>query len=270
MGKILLKFKLPAVMVRVLVKDRIRYPGRLFVDTTNMLGRCGVLLLLYWYVFRLKAGVINGATFIVVAWSIFFYFSFLLLQLRSLAREMMKDVRSGNVELMLVKPISYIWYRVWWQIGTGMYSFIIVTLLALIILVPVLGIPQTMSSGLFLFTFIPTFLFGIILCLLIYSIVGLLSFWIQDINPVCWIIDKFIMILGGSWFPVALFPPFLYKISTWSPFGASYFITRTMYDSWQNEWLYFLSIQLFWIVLFSFTLYFLFRKVRTMVSVNGG
>jgi len=115
-----------------------------------------------------------------------------------------------------------------------------------------------------------TFICGSILSLFLYLIVGLLSFWIEDINPVFWIVDKAVMILGGSYLPIALFPAFMYKIALYSPFGASQFITHTVYESWQTNWYQLVGIQLFWIVLLGLIIYFMFERAKQKVSVNGG
>lgn len=264
------ELRLAKKIIKTLVKDRIQYPGRLLADTLTTFARCVVLLLLYYYVFNLKGGVINNTTFIVAAWSIFFYFSFMNLGLRYIARSIMADVQSGNIEVLLNKPISYLLYRSWWQIGSGLCSFLMVSFLGSIVLVLIVGIPSTMTVALFLPTLLLTFLLAIILTLLIYIAVGLLSFWIIDINPVFWIIDKMVMILGGSYLPVALFPDFLYKISIYSPFGASQFMTHSAYASWWTDWYWLILIQIFWIIILGLTVYFVFKRVKKKVSVNGG
>ena len=182
----------------------------------------------------------------------------------------MEDVQTGNIELLFSKPISYIFYRVWWQIGSGVYSFLVITITTTIGLGLIIGFPSTMTIGIFLPTFILSFIFGMILSLFIYGIIGLLSFWIEDINPVYWIVDKAVMILGGSYLPIALFPPFLYKLSLYSPFGASRLITHTVYESWRGNWYILIFIQIFWIVIMGGVFYLLFQKAKKKVSVNGG
>ena len=264
------EIRLATKILKTLVKDRIQYPDRLVVDTIGVIARCGILLILYWYVFKLSNGVINGTTFLFAAWSIFFYFSFSVLRLRDISKEIMRDIQTGNVEVLFSKPISYLSYRMWWQVGSGIYSFIVITLLAVVALVFIIGLPPTMTISIFIPTLILTFFCGAILSLFLYTIVGLLSFWIEDINPVFWIVDKAVMILGGSYLPVALFPSFMYKIALWSPFGASQFVTHTIYESWQTNWYELVGIQLFWIILFGLIVYFMFERAKQKVSVNGG
>lgn len=264
------EIRLANKILATLIKDRMQYPGRLLVDTVGVIARCGVLLALYWYVFRLNGGTVKGATFQFIAWSIFFYFSFSVLRLRDISRLIMQDVQTGNVETLFSKPISYILYRIWWQIGLGAYSFLVITIVGVLVLGLMIGFPATMTSAIFLPTLALTFLGASVLSLLVYGVIGLLAFWIEDVNPVFWIVDKAVMILGGSYLPIALFPDFLYKAALYSPFGASQFVTHTVYESWQNNWYQLVGIQFFWIIVFVLLVGFMFKAARKKVSVNGG
>lgn len=257
-------------LIEILAKDRMHYPGRLFVDTVSLIARCGILLILYWYVFKLNGGLVNGVTYNIVAWSMFFYFAFSTLRLRDISRSIMRDVQSGNIEVFLNRPVSYLSYKTWWQIGSGIYSFLLVTILGSIGLFFIIGIPQTMTIDIFLPTLFLVFLGASILTLLVYALVGVLAFWIEDIDPVYWIVDKAVMILGGSYLPIALFPTFLYKIALYSPFGASQFITHTVNESWKSDWYVLILTQLFWIIVSGITLYLLYSKAKNKLSVNGG
>jgi len=262
--------RLGSKIIQTLVRDRIYYPGKLMVDTFGMVARCGVLLLLYWYVFRLNNGMVNGTTFLIAAWSMFLYFAFSVLRLRGISKEIMRDIRSGTVEILLCKPISYLSYRMWWQVGTGLYSFLVISLVGVIALAFIVGIPETMSARIFIPTLVIVVLLGVLLSLFLYTAVGLLAFWIEDIDPVFWVVDKTVMILGGSYLPVALFPDLMYKFAVWSPFGASQFVTHTVYETWGVEWMMKVGIQVFWVVAFLVITLLLFAKARKKVSVNGG
>jgi ABC-2 type transport system permease protein len=262
--------RLASKILKTLIKDRMHYPERLMVDTLSVVARCGVLIILYSYVFKINGGTINNTTFVVAAWSIFFYFSFMILGLRNISKVIMQDVKTGNVEVLFSKPISYIFYRFWWQIGLGLYSFVVITIVGGLALYLAIGFPNTFGTNIFLLTIPFIFLGGVVLSLILYGIVGILAFWIEDINPVFWIVDKAVMILGGSYLPVALFPVIMYKIALYSPFGASQFLTHSVYESWQANWYELLGIQFFWIIILGLILLFLFKGAKKKVSVNGG
>ena len=264
------RMRLPIKIVKTLVKDRMYHPDRLIADTVILATRCGVLLVLYAYIFKLKGGEINGAIYSVAAWSMFLYFIFSMLGLREIARLITQDVKSGNVEILFSKPISYLGYRVWWQIGSGLYSFLVTTILGTAILAFAVGIPKTMQITLFSPSLFLIFIGSIFLSLVLYGIVGLLAFWIEETNPVFWVVDKTVMILGGAYLPVALFPDFMYKFAVYSPFGASRFMSHTVYESWGSNWLMFIGIQFFWIFLLVLIAWMMFIKARKKISINGG
>lgn len=262
--------RLPVKIVKTLLKDRMYHPERLIADTVIMAIRCGLLLLLYAYVFRLRGGVISGVAYDVAAWNIFFYFIFSMLGLREIARFIMRDIRSGNVETLMSKPLSYLWYRIWWQVGSGLYSFLVTSVLGISALAFAVGIPDTMCTPLFVLTFLLIFIGSMVLTLALYGIVGLLAFWMEEINPVFWIVDKTVMVFGGAYLPVALFPHLMYQFAAYSPFGASRLVSHTAYESWGSDWQLLVSIQYFWAVIFVIVFWRMFMRASEKVSINGG
>jgi ABC-2 type transport system permease protein len=264
------QIRLAQKIIKTLIKDKLHYPGRLVTDTLITLARFLILMLLYWYVFNLNNNNINGTSFIFVCWSMFFYFSFFLLRTRNIARQIMNDVKTGTIEVIFSKPIHYLFYRFCWQLGDGLYPYLLISSVFVIGLGLTVGFPSTFSTPIFLLTFLLTIILGAFISLCIYGIIGLLSFWIEDIDPIYWIIDKMVMILGGSYLPIALFPDFLYQISIYSPFGASQFITHSVYPNWQINWPYLLSIQFIWLIICGLMIYFIFQKAKSKISINGG
>lgn len=264
------EFRMAGAIMHVLLKDSLRYTGKLFADAIIVIARCAILLMLYQYVFAYNGGLIEGVSFQTAAWSMFFYFSLMTLRLRDIARLMMEDVKTGQVEILLSKPVVYLLYRMWWQIGAGLYSFLVLSLLGGLILGVAIGVPEVFLQPLFWPQFLLVLLACIVLSLFIYSIIGLLSFWMEDITPLYWVVDKAIMMLGGSYLPVALFPPLMYALAKYSPFGASQFVSHVVYANFQQEWWVFLGIQAFWIALVGGVLLLMFARVRKKVSVNGG
>ena len=78
------------------------------------------------------------------------------------------------------------------------------------------------------------------------------------------------MILGGSYLPISMFPPILKYMAFFSPFGAVNFATSTVYESWNNEYLIRLGLQIGWIIIFGILLNIVYRKSKKKAMVNGG
>ena len=105
---------------------------------------------------------------------------------------------------------------------------------------------------------------GSILGLILYSIIGLLSFFMQDVRPIYWITDKLVMLLGGSYLPVALFPRIMKIFAYISPFGAINFTSSTVYSSWNNEFIIRILLQIIWIIVFGLILIYVYKKAMLL------
>jgi ABC-2 type transport system permease protein len=167
------------------------------------------------------------------------------------------------------KPTSYLSYSFLKVIGQGIFNFVFISLIGTGIMFLFVGIPDV-NLAIFIPTFILSLVLGQILGLMIYGIIGLMAFFMQDNRPLHWIVDKFVMILGGSYLPISMFPPLLKWIAFLSPFGAVNFATSTVYSSWNNEYLIRLGLQVGWIIIFGLLLNFVYRKSKKKAMINGG
>ena len=154
-------------------------------------------------------------------------------------------------------------------IGQGIFSFLFISILGSIIMALSVGIPN-LNLSVFIPTFIITLFLGQILGLLIYGIIGLMAFFIQDIRPIHWIVDKFVMIIGGSHLPISMFPNFMKIIAYVILFGAINFASSTVYDSWNNEFIMRIALQLLWIGIFGILMHYVYKKSKEKAMINGG
>ncbi|AHF94579.1 hypothetical protein OPIT5_21280 [Opitutaceae bacterium TAV5] len=232
--------------------------------------RCGLLLFVYAYTYQAKGGNIAGQQYEVIAWSMFIYFMFSSMKLRRITPVLIQDIQSGNIEMLINRPIPYIRYRMLYQIATGFVPVICVVPAAIVLMGLSVGLPPIMYSSIFWWT-LPVVLMGCItLSLLVYSILGLIAFWIEEPTPLFWIADKSVMILGGSFLPVAFFPPLMKILAIYSPFGACLLLTHMTSDTWTGEALKLIGIQWAWITLLFTVLLWLNQKAHKKLSVNGG
>lgn len=263
------KINFSLTVIKIFMKNQMQNKTYLMLDMFNMISRCLIVFLLYAYVFKISGGTIKGVDYATTLWSMFIYFCIMTFNIRKIDTLIMNDVKSGNVEMFLNKPINYVILNFYKVIGQGIYSFVVISLIGAILMVLFVGVPN-LNLVVFIPTFIITFILGIILALILYSIIGLLAFFMQDARPIHWIVDKFVMVLGGSYLPVALFPPFMKFLAFISPFGAINFTSSTVYSSWNNEFLIRIGLQVLWIIVFGFLLKFVYKKAREKAMINGG
>lgn len=179
------------------------------------------------------------------------------------------EVKSGSLAYSINKPYSFFLFHL-----SSMFGRIFPRLI--FILIPTVLITYFFVGG---FNFTPIGLFAaIILQIMGYTInymmsfiIGLLAFWIEDIRGVIWIYNKSKMVLGGSIFPLALFPDTFRQIAELLPFGQFFYSSSRIlvkFDLGLFE--RYLGIQLAWALIFGILAYVLFNFGIKKVSINGG
>lgn len=263
------KIRFALTIIKIYMKNQMQDRTNILLDIFQMFARCFIVFLLYAYVFKVKGGTIGGADYVTTMWSMFIYFCVMILAIRRIDNIIMNEVKSGNVEMFMNKPVSYLSISIFKTLGQGVFSFVLISLVGAIVMTLTIGLP-TVDLKVFIPTFIITFILGMILYVLIFGLIGVLSFFIQDIRPIHWLVDKCVMVLGGSYLPVSMFPGFLRVIAYVSPFGAVNFVTSTVFDTWNNEFLTRIILQLIWIGIFGVLLFIVYRKSKERSMVNGG
>ncbi len=263
------KNKFFLTVIKIFMKNQIQNRSYIVLDVFNMVSRCLVLFFLYDYIFKLNNGNINGTSYETTLWSMFIYFCLMTFNLRKIYSLIMNDVKSGNVEMFINKPVNYMLLSFYKVIGQGLYSFIVISILGCAAMIIFVGVP-ILNLFVFIPTLIVTIIFGQILCLILYAIIGILSFFMQDVRPIYWIVDKFVMVLGGSYLPIAMFPKFMKTLAYVSPFGAINFASSTVYEYWNNEFIIRISLQFGWIIVFGLLLNYVFSKAKEKAMINGG
>ena len=126
-----------------------------------------------------------------------------------------RDIKTGRIAYILNKPYSYFGYRI--ATTTGAFSWKLIFLLptSLIIGLIIVG-PIENFSFLHLIPIIFSIYFATFVSAIMYGIIGLLSFWVEESTPFTWILQKFNMLLG-LFFPPEFFPTWLQGFINYSP-----------------------------------------------------
>ncbi|MBP9716217.1 MAG: ABC-2 family transporter protein [Candidatus Pacebacteria bacterium] len=225
---------------------------------------------LYKYVYELVPSMQGRLPLPNAIWSMSMYFIVFWLGFREIEKSFRNDIKSGNIELYLLRPVGYIWQKVFFQIGQGLISFIFATIFSVTISYFLIGLPAVDASiGLWIFGVLLVFILSQILICLIFITCGLTSFWIEDSEPIYFIVTKMMMIFGGAWVPVAFFPKFLQLFAIYSPFGSSMAVSFAMYPDFIERIPVILGSIIFWIVVFLITVVFISKSAFKKLAVNG-
>ncbi|OGG05830.1 hypothetical protein A2872_03110 [Candidatus Gottesmanbacteria bacterium RIFCSPHIGHO2_01_FULL_42_12] len=244
---------------------------------TNVLARSATVVIRIWIFTQLYrvtyavsgSHVIGGMTVSMVIWTLMFTQGFQTATRPGVIRLIDEEVKSGNLAYSLNRPYSYLLFHYFSHLGRLvpiLFANIVIGILATVVLAGPINI-----TGIGILAGIILLFFGYTLDFLISFMVGLTAFWVEDTSAFNWIYQKGQMVFGGNILPLALFPPGLRAIAELTPFSQLFYgSAQTIVNFTMGNFLKFLSVQLFWVVIFAMLAVYLFRKGGRNVSINGG
>lgn len=192
----------------------------------------------------------------------------ILMSAPALHEEIESEIRRGDVAYQLGRPFSYLAALV--AQGLGMLA----------VRAPIVGIAAFASA--FAFTgqvpdaasFAYVVPFGVAAMTLVfglYILIGLTAFWLGDVSPVFWIVQKLLFVLGGLMLPLPLYPPWMQRVAAGTPFPsllagpAGFLVARAQGDGLR------LAVDLaVWGVAMALATHLVFRRAVRTLDVNGG
>lgn len=188
---------------------------------------------------------------------------------RRYCRRIVDDVKGGNIAYMINKPYSYIGYAIFGHLGETtiktLIAIIVGFLLGIILLkdFPLLSIPAliiVLISG----------IFAVVINSLLITFIGLISFIIEDSNPIYWIYSKMILVLGVL-FPIEYFPGILSKIMRYSPIYVTCYGPAKLFVNFNySSAIEILLTQIIYLGIAWALCYAIYRKGVKKLNVTGG
>ncbi len=128
------------------------------------------------------------------------------------------DIREGQINSFLTKPLSYLAYRFsLFLSGRLVYTIVTIVPIALIFVYFREFIRLPSSGAAYFCSFISLLMAAMIQFFITYSI-AMMAFWILEISTIVFIVYSFEYFLGGQMFPVDIMPPAIQAVMKWLPF----------------------------------------------------
>ncbi len=180
-----------------------------------------------------------------------------------------EDVRSGNIGYFLNRPMPYLWMRLSEGLGSLCVHLILFFTLGLVFLYFYLG--SWPSHGVESVVMALALLVGgSILHLLFQVCCGLSTFWTNDAVFVYNTYMKIILLLGGIYLPIHLYPSFMpVGLIELLPFSSMVGAPASLLIGVGNFW-EILALQIFWIIAIFIFLNYLYAVCLKKVEVHGG
>jgi ABC-2 type transport system permease protein len=185
-------------------------------------------------------------------------------------RDISNEVKNGEVAIRLLRPPSYLGTHAAIFFSSTLFRFGFALLIGGATTWWFVGPPPIASwQVLVVLPLLLILTFALHFC--IAAMVGLASFWVEDVTGIWFAIDKTKWILGGLLLPIEVFPSWLRQITDLLPFrhmlyGPAHLMLRF---SWP-EALSLFGQQAAWLAVFIGLLTMEYRSASRTIAVNGG
>jgi ABC-2 type transport system permease protein len=183
--------------------------------------------------------------------------------------EISEAVKAGDLAYRLARPLSYPFYQVANSLGNSAPRVLLNLLTASAVVG--LGMRQTAGSVPGLIAFLGMAALALVLDALIAVLIGLLAFWLEEVDPVYWIYQKLLFTLGGLFLPLEMFPRWLHRAARWMPFRfIAYSPARAFVGFEPSFVLQAIAGQAAYIVVLTAMVAWVWRRAQRRLVVHGG
>jgi len=128
------------------------------------------------------------------------------------------DIREGQINSLLTKPMSYLAYRLSIFLSARLvYTAVTLPPIALIFLYFRHYIVLPSDAMTYVYTCISLLMAAFMQFFITYSL-AMMAFWILEISTIVFIVYSFEYFLGGQMFPIDIMPPVVQVVMKWLPF----------------------------------------------------
>ncbi len=173
-----------------------------------------------------------------------------------------KDIRTGNIAIRLSEPVNYIGMRFFQSLGFFIPRYIFYSIICFIVLRLVAPVEVNI---LYMVTFTP---FSFLIANLIYIMIGLSSFILEENDGVYLIVGKLFLIFGNQILPVALMPDKVVDFAKKTPFYLAYAGPGEI-SFGRADFTMSLLLAVIYIVIFWLLTQMLLNKLKKHMILNG-
>jgi ABC-2 type transport system permease protein len=182
------------------------------------------------------------------------------------------DIREGQINSFLTKPMSYLAYRFSIFLSARLvYTAVTLPPIALIFLYFRHYITLPDDAMTYVYTCISLLMAAFMQFFITYSL-AMMAFWILEISTVVFIVYSFEYFLGGQMFPIDIMPPAVQLVMKWLPFYYELFCPIAIFMGRLQgaELAQALSIQASWLVVSWMAARFMWKRGLGHYQAVGG
>lgn len=182
------------------------------------------------------------------------------------------DIREGQINSFLTKPVSYLGYRFSiFLSGRLVYTFVTLPPIALIFLYYRHYIVLPEHAMIYVYAFLSMVMAAFLQFFMTYTL-AMMAFWILEISTIIFIVYSFEYFLGGQMFPIDIMPAGVQAVMKWLPFYYELFCPIAIFtDRLRGPALFqALAIQAGWLLVTWAAAHLMWRKGLGHYQAVGG
>lgn len=259
-----------AVIYRSVLIENLQYAANVAMGFLGYFVFIYIFIRLWDYMYQAPGELIAGYTKEQMIWYVMMtemiWFGS---NTAAVARQVTTDIRGGNIAYLMNKPYHYALYILAkytgdWSIRMPMYA----GLAAVIGAVLVGPVPRFRLMAL------PAMILCVVLGITVNAVfkmcISLFSFWIEDSNPIQWLYDKLLLVVG-TMFPIEIFPAALQPLFRLTPiYTVCYGPAKLIVDFSVGKCMEILLAQVLYLAAGCGLMFLIYRKGIRKLYVNGG
>lgn len=269
MKRVMMNFRKYLAIARINLQNSLAYSGEMVYRSFFMVVILYVFIQLWKTTYRqLGTATISGLTLENTLWYLVMTETIILSKL-SFSTRMSQEVKDGSIAYTLGRPYNYLLYHLAYGLGDTLLRLLI-NFTAGALLVTIFVAPMSFSV-MNIVPLVITIFLALMVDFCIEGLIGLSAFITEDVSSIQLIYGKLLFILGGMLLPLDFFPQWLRTISLMLPFNYIVYAPARLFVQFNMDlFLEVTRMQCFWIAVFAFLLWGLFRTGLRHVAVNGG
>lgn len=219
--------------------------------------------IIVWSIIYSKIQVVNGysynemITYVIIGWLFLFITSNY-----GIENVVAKEIYSGSLSNMIVKPVSYLRYTTFLSLGRVSIALTTAVILMLIFVIIFRNNFIYPSSWQHLILIVVMVFFGYFINLFYRILSGFVAFWTIETNGLFTFFNVVFKFMAGAFFPLNLLPDLYVKISYLLPFTYIFYFPTQLYLGKLTllDGLKGLGAQIIWIVILYFLIKIIWKK----------
>ena len=203
---------------------------------------------------------------------VFIFLSIIIGQLKSSwhsSSEMIRAIRTGEINKYLIRPISYFWYHFMMFIGFNSLYYIVYTIILIffVFIFPGFLFPTILH----VLGFLISLILSIYLSYCIYFIMVCFAFWFGEVRAIVVAYNISMTIISGQYIPIRLFPEHIINIMEFTPllYLVDFPVSTAVGLFSLNEWLYNFLFSISWCVILTFACFIIYKKGVSKYEAYG-